>query len=69
MKLAVHGRVPAARVTELEAWTARQAITEHVFLDVDAAGLRIEDIVTMDEYTIDLVVPLPDGLVLVYDTT
>lgn len=69
MSLAVHGRVPAARLAELEAWTARQAITEHVFLDVDAAGLRIADVVSMDEYTIDLVVPLPDGLVLVYDTT
>lgn len=69
MALRVHGQVPAARVVELEAWTARQAITEHVFLDTDAAGLRIERIVPMDEYTIDLVVPVEPGVVLVYDTT
>jgi len=33
---------------------------------VFAAGL---DIVTMDEYSLELVVPLPDGLTLVYGTT
>jgi hypothetical protein len=69
MPLSVVGTVPEARVRELERFVASQRITEHVFRDLDAIGLRIADIVPMDEYTLDLVVPLPDGLTLVYDTT
>ena len=65
----VHGAVPPARVAELTEYVRAQSITEHVFLDADARGLLIADIIHMDEYTIDLVVPLPDGVVLVYDTT
>jgi hypothetical protein len=69
MSLTVVGSVPEPRVRELEQFVASQRITEHVFLDLDARGLRIADIVNMDEYTLDLIVPLPDGLTLVYDTT
>ena len=69
MALRVHGTVPPERVRALAAWTAEQRLTEHVYTDVDAAGLQIDVIVPMDEYTLDLVVDLPDGLVLVYDTT
>ena len=67
--LIVHGTIAASRLRELERFVAGQSITEHVFRDLDALGLAIDDIVAMDEYTLDLVVPLPDGLVLVYDTT
>lgn len=69
MALVIHGQVPAARVIELQGFVAAHRITEQVFRDIDAAGLRIADILEMDEYTIDIVVPFPDGLVLVYDTT
>jgi hypothetical protein len=69
MALTVFGDVPEARVRELEQFVASQRITEHVFRDLDALGLRIDDIVYMDEYTLDLLVSLPDGLTLVYDTT
>lgn len=69
MALVIHGQVAAARVTELQAFVAAHRITEQVFRDIDGAGLPIADIFEMDEYTIDIVVPLPDGLVLVYDTT
>jgi hypothetical protein len=64
-----HGPVAPTRLAELEAFVASQRITEHVFRDMDAARIRVTDIVAMDEYTIDLVFRLPDGLWLVYDTT
>lgn len=64
-----HGHVPADRHQELEAFVAEQRTTEQVFRALDARGLRIADILAMDEYTLDLVVPLDDGLTLVYDTT
>lgn len=69
MDLRVHGTVSASRVRELTRWVASQRRTEHVFLDADAAGLSIATVHQMDEYTLDLLVPLPDGLVLAYDTT
>ena len=31
--------------------------------------LAVDEILTMDEYTHDVIVPYRDGLVLVYDTT
>ena len=69
MKLASHGVVPAARLRALEAFVSAHTTTERVFRDLLAAGLQFDDIVSMDEYTIDLVICLPDDLVLVYDTT
>jgi len=67
--LTTHGSVSASRLAELTEWVHDQRITEQMFRAVHAAGLVIADIVHMDEYTIDIVVPLADGLVLVYDTT
>lgn len=61
-----HGRVSEARLAELAAFTADHQTTARLTRDVFAAGL---DIVTMDEYSLELVVPLPDGLTLVYGTT
>lgn len=68
-QLTVHGEISPERCAELQRFVAEQHITEQVFRDLDAKGIRIADIIHMDEYTIDLVVPLPDGLTLVYDTT
>lgn len=65
----LHCLLSGPRHRELLAWTRTQHITEQMFHAVDDAGLRITAIHHMDEYTIDIVVPLPDGLVLVYDTT
>jgi len=53
-------------LAELAAFTADHQTTARLTRDVFAAGL---DIVTMDEYSLELVVPLPDGLTLVYGTT
>lgn len=65
----VYGQVSSTRLDELERYVAGQQITEHVVRDALASGLGIDDVVQMDEFTIDLLVELPDGLVLVYDTT
>ncbi|MEQ1570372.1 MAG: hypothetical protein ABMA64_32355 [Myxococcota bacterium] len=57
------------RLRELDAFVSGQRGTERVLRDLEALGLELADIVQMDEFTLDLVVPLPDGLTLVYDTT
>lgn len=36
---------------------------------LDAQGLSIEEVHAMDEFTLDLLVPLTDELTLVLDTT
>ncbi len=65
----VHGAVSDARVGELTAFTAAHTTTSRLLRDHLANGCAITDIHAMDEYTLDLVVPLPDGLVLIYGTT
>lgn len=65
----VHGAVPAARSAALEVFTAGHTTTARLLKDHLAAGCDIGAIHAMDEYTLDVVVPLPDGLVLVYGTT
>ena len=67
--ITTHGEIDPDRLAEVARFVADQRITEHVVRDVLAADLRIDEIIEMDEFTIDLVVPLPDGLTLVYDTT
>jgi hypothetical protein len=69
MNLVSHGAVPPDRLRALEAFVAAHTTTERVFRDLVAHGLQFDDIVAMDEYTLDLVVVLPDALTLVYDTT
>jgi len=69
MALRVHGDIPDDRIQEIADFVRGQSITEAVFRDLDAAGLSVAEIIPMDEYTLDWVVPLPDGLTLVYDTT
>ncbi len=69
MQLTPHFSIPAPRLAELTTWLDRQTTTERVVNAVIAAGFTLHDAHQMDEYTIDLVVELDDGLVLVYDTT
>lgn len=65
----VHGPVPPHRVAKLAGWLEGQCTTEDLLHATDEAGLTIDRFQNMDEYCIDVVVPLPDGLTLVYDTT
>jgi len=63
------GSIPDARLAELASWVQRQRTTEHIVQAAIEQGLELHDVVQMDEFTLDLVLPLPDGLWLVYDTT
>lgn len=63
------GSIPEARLAELTSWVQSQRTTEHVVQAANAEGLELHDVVQMDEFTLDLLLPLPDGLWLVYDTT
>ena len=65
----VHGQIAPERVAELEAFTAPHTTTSRLLRDHLARGCDITDIHAMDEYTLEVVVPLPDGLVLIYGTT
>jgi hypothetical protein len=69
MALEVVGAVPEARRAELADYTRGHRLTEHLVRAALDAGLDIEAAVQMDEFTFDLVIALPDGLWLVYDTT
>jgi len=53
----------------LSAWVAGHLSLEHVLRDAWAAGLDIQDVIVQDEYNHDVLLPLKDGRVLVYDTT
>lgn len=65
----VVGRVDPRRHQALTAFVSGQRTTEGVVRALAQEGLELADVVEMDEFTIDLVVPLLDGLCLVYDTT
>ncbi len=71
VNLKVRTHVRQARVDELLA-----VLTEHTTLERVLAWCRLQtpplglaEIVTQDEYTHDVLLPLADGLVLVYDVT
>ena len=69
MVLTPHGQIPAKRLTELAAFILDHRTTARLTNDAFASGLDISDIVQLDEYSLEIVVPLPDGLVLTYGTT
>jgi hypothetical protein len=69
MDVRFRNHVAEGRKAELQRWLAPQTTSGDVWAALLTRGLRIHDIVTMDEFTLDWIVPLPDGLVLVYDTT
>jgi hypothetical protein len=69
MSLRIHGSVAADRLAELSELVRSHTTTERLFRAVDALGLVLHDLVAMDEFTNDVVVEVPGGLFLVYDTT
>jgi hypothetical protein len=69
MQLDSFSIIPDPRFAEIAVWVGPQTTTERAVNAVIKAGYALHDAHQMDEYTIDLVVELPDGLVLVYDTT
>jgi len=69
MALRPVGTIPAARLAELSAWVDGQRTTEQVVEAAQAIGQELHDVIQMDEFTLDLLLALPDGLWLVYDTT
>ncbi len=69
MGLRVHGTVPAERVAELGRMVDGLGSLERVLRALDGQGLVLSEVVSMDEYTVDILVALPDGLTLVFDTT
>ena len=70
MTLSVHGAVPAEVVEQLA-----PAASARTLEDVVRYGLasspprRIEEVVTQDEYTHDVVIPFDDAHFLVFDAT
>lgn len=69
MRVLGAGQVDPSRLEALEQSIASHRLTEHVMRGLTALGGELEDVVEQDEFTIDLVVRLSDGLFLVYDTT
>ena len=65
----VHGKVVEDRIAELEAYVAGHTTTERLVRAALEDGHDLAAFVEMDEFTIDVVVRLGDGLCLVYDTT
>lgn len=65
----VVGDIAAGRLLELERLVAGCGTTEKVFAALQRHGLTFTDIIEQDEYDHDLLVSLPDGLWLVFDTT
>lgn len=61
--------LPDASLETVTARLVQQRLTEHVLRDLEVLGAELLDIVIQDEFTHDWVVQLPEGLVLVYDTT
>lgn len=71
MTLEVRGDIPRDVLEQIEAFTASQRTLEDVIAWSLALRppLLIQEIVTQDEYTHDVVLPYRGGVYLVYDTT
>ncbi|MCB9670759.1 MAG: hypothetical protein H6736_22570 [Alphaproteobacteria bacterium] len=65
------GEIPIepARLEALERDVRTHRITEHIIRALPGMDAQLAEVVEQDEFTLDLVVRLPDGLFLVYDTT
>jgi hypothetical protein len=63
------GVVDDGRLAALDAATAGHRTLEHVVRWVAAEGHELAEVVTMDEFTHDVVILVPEGLFLVFDTT
>ena len=65
-----HAALPPDALAAVRDEVAPHATLERVLAWTRSAGVGVEEIVTQDEYTHDVVVPYRDtGLYLVYDTT
>jgi hypothetical protein len=64
----VHGSIPEERTAGLAEAAALRTL-EGIVRWGAPRGVEVTDILVQDEFTHDVVVPLPDGLVLVYGTT
>ncbi len=64
----VHGNVPPEHVAAAIAFSAGHTITETLVRDVLEGGWQIDEVVEMDEFTLDLLIEA-DGVWVVYDTT
>ncbi|MBX2802983.1 MAG: hypothetical protein KTR31_35195 [Myxococcales bacterium] len=65
----VNGHIADTRRAELSRIVSDFPTLEHVVRWAFAEGLELAEVIPMDEFTHDVVVPLPDELVLVFDTT
>ncbi|MEM6929496.1 MAG: hypothetical protein AAF602_21330 [Myxococcota bacterium] len=65
----VFGTIPPARVAELREWLGEPTTLARVIAVLDRDSLGLSELIPMDEYTIDVLVDLPEGLTLVFDTT
>lgn len=68
-RLTTRGGVTESRRCELEQLLGSARTLEQVIRALDGVGLQLADVIPMDEFTIDILVDLPDGLTLVFDTT
>ncbi len=60
---ALESELPAhGTLLEVMQWAATQHLP-------NGAALSVANVITQDEYTLDIVMPWRDGLVLVYDAT
>lgn len=71
MALHILPEIPEARGQSLRALVSAHTTMERVarWAFSQRPPLDIVDIIRQDEFTHDVIVPLPDGLVLVYDST
>ena len=71
LRLVNRAALPPAHLSVLEAEVPEQQTLADVvrWLASLEPHALISDVIVMDEYTHDVVVPWKDGLVLVYDTT
>lgn len=67
--LRVLGPVPEPRRRELVGLIGAAGTLERVIRALEGEGLELADVIPMDEFTIDILVDLPDGLTLAFDTT
>lgn len=67
--LKVHGAVNPDRISEIDATLTGLTTLEQVVRALESKRLHIADVISMDEYTVDILVRRPDGLTLVFDTT
>jgi hypothetical protein len=69
MRLRFQVDVEPVRAHELKTWVEAHSSLERVLKAAWAIGTDVVETIAQDEFSHDALVPLPDGLILVYDTT